>query len=88
MQAVGWVTAEQKVTRAGVADEDIHGWAEGVLVSLAVRAGRVVRWRQRLCTRAAARPLVAATPAAWLSFAEYNGELAVRLLRPGSSLRR
>jgi excinuclease ABC subunit C len=85
IRAVGWVTAEQKVTRADAADQDIHGWADGVLVSLAVRAGRLIGWRQRPCTQAAARPLVEVTPAAWLSFAQRNAELAARLARPGLS---
>lgn len=81
IRAVGWITAEQKVTGAHPADQDIHGWADGVLVSLAVRAGRLIRWRERPCAEASARPLVAATPAAWLPFAQRNAELAARLVR-------
>lgn len=86
IRAIEWVTAEQKVTRADPADHNIHGWADGVLVSLAVRAGRLMQWRQRRCVQAAARPLVAATPVPWLSFARRNAELAARLARPGRSL--
>ena len=83
IRAVGWVTAEQKVTRAGPADQDVHGWADGVLVSLAVRAGRLAGWRERRCSRQAAAPLVAATAVSWRPFAQRNAELAARLVRPG-----
>jgi excinuclease ABC subunit C len=87
IRAVDWVTAEQKMTLASGDDADVHGWAgqrgggRGVLVSLAVRDGRLVRWRQRECTDASAGPFVAATPAAWAPFARRNAELAVRLGR-------
>jgi excinuclease ABC subunit C len=81
IRALEWVTAEQKVTQAEAVDEDIHGWADGVLVSLEVRAGRLVRWRQRPSTQTAAERFVAATPAAWLSFAQRNAKLGARLAR-------
>jgi excinuclease ABC subunit C len=77
--AADWITAEQKVTLAGGDDADVHGWAGGVLVSLGVRAGRLSHWRQRECTEAAARSLVAATPDLWAPFARRNAELAARL---------
>jgi excinuclease ABC subunit C len=51
----------------------------GMLVSFAIRAGRLSVWRQRPHTEAAARPLLAATPAAWVPFAQRNAELAARL---------
>ena len=86
--ATDWVTAEQKVTLATPDDVDVHGWAEkgegeagGVLVSLAVRAGRLRTWQQRSCSAGAARPLQAATPAAWVPFARRNAELAAGLDR-------
>jgi excinuclease ABC subunit C len=79
--AAEWVTAEQKVTMAGGDDADVHGWAGGVLVSLAVRAGRLSHWRQRECAEAAARSLVAATPGAWVPFARRNAELAASIDR-------
>src|ERR1700729_2347722 len=53
IRAVDWVTSQQKATRAGPGDADIHGWATkgegaaaGVLVTLGIRGGRVTRWRQ------------------------------------------
>jgi excinuclease ABC subunit C len=79
IQAADWVTSEQKVTRPGAADADVHGWCGGLLVSLGVRAGRLGSWRERPCGQDAARPLLAATPAAWAPFARRNAELAARL---------
>ena len=83
------MTSEQKVTQATPADFAVHGWAKGdedggVLVSLAVEAGRVRTWRQRPCGRAVGDPLVAATPAAWAPFAQRNAELAAQLDRARS----
>jgi excinuclease ABC subunit C len=92
IRAAEWVTSEQKVTQATLADFVVHGWAMqedgegngGVLVSLAVEAGRLRTWRQRPCGRAMADPLVAATPAAWRPFAQRNAELAAELDRARS----
>jgi excinuclease ABC subunit C len=53
-----------------------------MLVSFAIRAGRLSVWRQRPCAEAAARLLVAATPSGWLPFAQRNAELAARLAGP------
>jgi excinuclease ABC subunit C len=82
IRAAEWVTSEQKVTRASGDDADVYGWSGGVLVCLAVRSGRLGVWRQRSCSQAAARPLLAATPAAWVPFAERNAELAAQLAGP------
>ena len=87
IEAADWVTAEQKVTLASGDDADVHGWAVtgeggGVLVSLAVRNGRLGEWRQRSCGEAAAAALLAATPAAWAPFARRNAELAAQLAGP------
>lgn len=82
IEAADWVTAAQKVTLASGDDADVHGWADGILVSLAVRNGRLGEWRQRSCSEAAAAALLAATPAAWAPFARRNAELAARLAGP------
>jgi excinuclease ABC subunit C len=91
IRAAEWVTSEQKVTQATAADFVVHGWAvagegagRGVLVSLAVEAGRLRTWRQRPCGRAVGDQLVAATPAVWVPFARRNAELAARLDRARS----
>ncbi len=55
LEAVDWVTAEQKVTQARPADLDVAGWADGVLVTFGIRGGRLCRWSQRACGAAAAR---------------------------------
>ncbi len=81
IRATDWVTGEQKVTLASGDDADVHGWADGIMVSLAIRNGRLARWQQRECTEAAADQPVAATPAAWAPFAKRNAELAARLTR-------
>jgi excinuclease ABC subunit C len=81
IEAADWVTAVQKVTLADGNDADVHGWAAGVVVSLAIRDGRLGEWRQRSCTQAAAGPLLAATPPGWAPFARRNAELAARLGR-------
>lgn len=85
LEAVAWVTSEQKVTRrvgAHDGDLDAHGWCEGVLVTLEVRAGRLSRWLQRPADDAAARHLVAATPGTWHGFADRAARLAARLAQP------
>jgi len=82
IEAADWVTAAQKVTLASGDDADVHGWAGGILVSLAVRNGRLGEWRQRSCGKAVAEALLAATPAAWVPFARRNAELAAHLAGP------
>ena len=86
IQAVDWVTSEQKVTTARSGDADVHGWAArgqgdagGVLISLGIRGGRLTSWRQRSCGPEPAGGLVAGTPPEWRRFAERNAELAARL---------
>jgi len=83
LDAVAWVTSEQKVTVPEAVDVDVHGWADGVLVRFEIRGGRLCAWRQRVCRAEAAEPLVAATPGTWARFARRNAELAGRLYPPG-----
>jgi excinuclease ABC subunit C len=80
----GW--AEKGEDEGGSGEGRGGGWGAGagVLVSLAVEAGRLRIWRQRPCGRAAADPLVAATPAAWVPFAQRNAELAAQIDRARS----
>jgi excinuclease ABC subunit C len=80
IEAVGWVTAEQKVTGAEP-DADIHGWCDGVLVSLQLRGGRVRSWLQRRCDDATGLARAESTPATWRTFAERNAALAARMVR-------
>ena len=59
-------------------DVEVYGWSSGLLLHFEVRAGRLCSWRQRPCSESAARPRLAATPAAWSEFARRNAELMVR----------
>jgi excinuclease ABC subunit C len=88
LEAVDWVTAEQKVTQARPADFDVAGWADGVLVCFGIRGGRLCRWSQRACGAAAARRhLDSGVPApAWAEFARRSAELAARLRLPRAEL--
>jgi excinuclease ABC subunit C len=79
IEALDWVTAEQKVTRSPPADFDVYGWAEGTLICFAVRGGRLAEWARRTCGAAPARRLLATTPPEWAGFARRNAELAARL---------
>jgi len=79
IEALDWIVAEQKLTVDGSSDVDVHGWADGTLVSFEVRDGRMVTWQQRECSERAARPLLGASPAHWASFAERNARLAALL---------
>jgi excinuclease ABC subunit C len=81
IEALDWITAEQKVTQPSPASFDAHGWTEGTLVTFTIRGGRLTAWAQRPGDAASARRLLAATPPAWQGFAQRNAELAARLAR-------
>jgi excinuclease ABC subunit C len=90
LEALDWITAEQKVTQAQPSDFDVYGWADGVLIRFEVRGGRLSGWSQRACGTAAARRHLAETSpgeprppgrdrrAAWAEFARRSAELAAR----------
>lgn len=79
IEAVDWVTAEQKVTSPVAADFEVFGWADGVLVRFAIRAGRLAEWTQRSCGPAVAARHLSLTPPQWTAFSRRNAELAARL---------
>jgi excinuclease ABC subunit C len=83
LEAVDWITAEQRVTSAQPCDFEVHGWAGGVLVRFEVRDGRLSGWTQRAYAAAAARRHLASSSAdrgpAWADFALRAAELAARL---------
>ena len=89
LEALDWITGEQKVTQAPWSqdDADVYGWAGGVLVWFEIRGGRLSGWRQRPCAAAAARPYLDQSPPAWTPFARRNAELAARLRSPHAELR-
>ncbi|WP_433720422.1 GIY-YIG nuclease family protein [Actinoplanes sp. CA-051413] len=76
IRALEWVTAAQQVTTLEPVDVTVQGWADGWLVSFAVRAGRVRSWSQRRSARPPQEP-----PPAWAGFARRNAELAATLAR-------
>lgn len=88
LEAVDWITAEQKVTRdpRDPGDADVYGWAGGVLVCFEIRGGRMSGWRQRPCTAAAARRYLERSSPDWTAFALRSAELAARLRSPRAEL--
>jgi excinuclease ABC subunit C len=79
LDVIDWATGTQRVTTTDQVRADVHGWHEGVLVSLEIRAGRMERWHQRLVDREPSAKLEA-TPPHWRDFADENARLAARLL--------
>jgi excinuclease ABC subunit C len=79
IEALDWVTAEQKVTRPLAEDFDVCGWADGTLIRFAVRRGRLTDWTRCDCGEVAARRHLSDTPPEWAEFARRNAELAARL---------
>lgn len=79
IEALDWVTAEQKVTTSASADYTVCGWSGGCLVRFEIQAGRLTSWTQRPCSAAAADSELRQTPLDWAGFAERNAELAARL---------
>jgi len=79
LDVIDWATGVQRVTTTEPIHADVHGWHDGVLVSLEIRAGRMERWHQRLVDR---KPLATLeiTPPPWRDFAEENARLAARLI--------
>ena len=83
IEALAWVTAEQKVTRSAPDDFDVCGWSGGLLAHFTIRAGRLSGWSQSGCDAAAARRRLAGTPPEWTGFAQRNADLAARLAADG-----
>jgi excinuclease ABC subunit C len=79
LDVIDWATGTQRVTTTDPVRADVHGWHDGVLVSMEIRAGRMERWHQRLVDREPATTLEA-TPPQWREFADENARLAARLL--------
>jgi excinuclease ABC subunit C len=82
LEAVEWVVAPQRATSPSPENADVIGFADGVLVTFEIRAGRLRGWSQRACDPAAAAPLVARTGPEWTDFAQRAAGLAARLAHP------
>jgi excinuclease ABC subunit C len=75
VDALAWVTAVQRVTRADALDLQMCGRADGVLVRFAMHGGRLDTWT----TENAGTPTADDTPAEWREFVATNAALAARL---------
>jgi excinuclease ABC subunit C len=82
IEAVEWLTSEQRAFCRASSDCDIYGWSDGVLVSFTVRGGRLSGWKQRECGSRAAAPYLTRTPSEWRPFAQHNAQLAFSLRSP------
>ncbi len=78
LDGLAWILEPSRVV-AGGPDIDVHGWADGVLVTFQLRAGRVADWLARPSSEAEAWPLLSATPDHWRAFATENAALAAAL---------
>lgn len=79
IEALAWITQEQKVYRPGGGQAVACGYADGLLLRLEIRDGRLDGWRIRQASESHAANLTAATPPQWQAFAQRNAELAARL---------
>jgi excinuclease ABC subunit C len=78
LDGLAWILEPSRVVVGG-SDVDVHGWADGVLVTFQLRAGRVADWLARPSSESEARPLLTATPDHWQAFATENAALAAAL---------
>jgi excinuclease ABC subunit C len=79
IEALDWITQEQKVFQAGGDDATAYGFAGGLLLRLDVRAGRLDGWQVRSARPETAAALVADSPPQWRAFAQRNADLAASL---------
>jgi len=79
IEALEWISAEQKVARQEPGNFEVCGWAEGMLVRFEVRNGRLCGWSQHLCADGATAVCTAELRAEWTSFALRNAQLAAGL---------
>lgn len=82
IEAVAWISQDQKVHRCGGPDFVAHGYAGGLLLRLEFHDGRLDGWRVRPSSPQSAAPLVADTPSQWQPFAQRNAVLAAALRTP------
>jgi excinuclease ABC subunit C len=78
LDGLAWILEPSRVVDGG-SDLDLHGWADGVLLTFELRDGRIRDWHARSCPEPDALPLVSSTPPHWRSFATENAALAAIL---------
>jgi excinuclease ABC subunit C len=78
LDGLAWILEPSRVVDGGP-DIDVHGWADGVLLTFQLRSGRIADWLTRPSSEADAGPLLSATPEHWRDFATENAALAAAL---------
>jgi excinuclease ABC subunit C len=78
LNGLAWILEPSRVVDGGP-DVDIHGWADGTLLTFELRNGRILDWVARASSEADAAPLVASTPDDWHAFTRENAALAAAL---------
>jgi excinuclease UvrABC nuclease subunit len=76
--ALEWVVSPQRATGPDAEDADVAGWADGMLLRLELRGGRLRGWEQRA---QAEPPSGSATGGDWAPFVQRNAALAAVLAR-------
>lgn len=79
LAALGWLSADQRVTGCTPAELRIAGWADGHLFLLTATQGRLDRWIVRCADEVPGRRASARTPDQWREFARRNAELTAAL---------
>jgi excinuclease ABC subunit C len=85
LAALDWVVCPQRATVLAPVNASPAGFADGILVTFEITAGRMRGWRQQRSTLTRAQPQLAATPPQWREFAERNADLAARLTAAGGA---
>lgn len=79
LRAVEWAVCEQKATCTAAVDLDVHGRADGTLLRLEIRSGRLCGWSHRACSAERAGARITSRPPDWAAFADRNAGLAASL---------
>jgi excinuclease ABC subunit C len=83
LDGLTWILEPSRIVEQGP-DLDLHGWAQGILLTFERRDGRIQDWRMERCTHRDAVALLASTPDPWRAFASENAALAAALDVPVS----
>ncbi len=78
IDGLAWIVQPSRVLERGP-DLDVHGWADGMLITFELRGGAIRDWRTRPCSQRDAEPRLASTPDRWRVFATENAALAAAL---------
>jgi excinuclease ABC subunit C len=81
LEGLAWILEPSRVLDDVEPDQDLHGWADGILFTFELRDGRIRDWGTQSCTRATASSRLASTPDRWRAFATENAALAAALER-------